>query len=810
MEQSMPSENKSSIITAILLGWLLSLSPATAESFQAVVKPFIEQHCIACHGPDKQKGDLRLDQLSTDLTKLENAEEWQFVLDELNGATMPPEDEPQPEAAELTRVLESLTYSLQKAKVLHSGKNQATVIRRLNKREYRNTIHDLTGISLPHDLILPDEVESGFDTQGEELFLSAFQLEKYREWGRMAITQALAARQPIIPPTLEIRAKETAGSSLANRIDRQAKSIDKLKSTRQKAEAKQELERLRIAAKNLQSFENKKAIPIIGETEFKDFGRDALTKGQPYEASFRCKVHQLPKNKRAFLVLGNREIEVTEARDQPQEFSATINYPGGRFPKADLIITDKIETLGSAQKRPKKSRNKSQASHNSIILLETLALTGPLAGHAEASPFTRILGETKHSNESQTQYASRILRTFATRAYRGKQPSSEFIKDCLKIFQAQRSHGIPFEKAIIEPLAMILTSPEFLLLTETARTDSKTQADQRKIATRLALLLWSAPPDEELLSLAKSGRLINKLPEQVQRLLSDQRAADFALGFTKQWLDLKKLDLVEIERDKNSRSLRQWSPAIEAMLRREPAEFFLTLARENLSISNFIDSEFVVINNRLARYYGLPDKLPEDDFQKVRLPADSPRGGLLGQAAILAMTGNGKRSSPVLRGAWVMDKILGYPAPPPPPNVPELEEQKIGTVKQMLEAHQRLPQCASCHNNIDPTGFALESFDFRGQWLGTNGRELRNVLNGQLPDGTTYKNFHDYKKLLLDRREGFAKNFVEHLSSYSLGRTVNFADAAEIEAILVKSGGKDARLRDLIIAIVQSDSFLAK
>jgi hypothetical protein len=174
------------------------------------------------------------------------------------------------------------------------------------------------------------------------------------------------------------------------------------------------------------------------------------------------------------------------------------------------------------------------------------------------------------------------------------------------------------------------------------------------------------------------------------------------------------------------------------------------------------------------------------------------------------MTGNGKRSSPVLRGAWVMDKILGYPAPPPPPNVPELEEQKIGTVKQMLEAHQRLPQCASCHNNIDPTGFALESFDFRGQWLGTNGRELRNVLNGQLPDGTTYKNFHDYKKLLLDRREGFAKNFVEHLSSYSLGRTVNFADAAEIEAILVKSGGKDARLRDLIIAIVQSDSFLAK
>jgi len=807
----MQFEYRFSLFVAVLLCCSLCHSTDAADSFEAVVRPFIKRHCVSCHGPETQEGDRRLDQLSTDLTELEVAEQWQFVLDELNGATMPPEDEPQPTAAELTRVLEALTYRLQEVKALHAGKDRTTVMRRLNKREYLNAIRHLTGIALRPETILPDEVQAEFDTHGDGLFLSAFQLEKYREWGRTAIEQALSVREPLTPQVREIQATETVEHSLSRRIDGQVRAIGKLKSARQKATAEQELAGLRQVHRGLQELGSRKAFSIVGDTEFKDIGRDALTKGEFYQASFRCEVRKLPRGKRAFLVVCSREVEVTAASDKPMNFTVTLHYPGGRFPQADRLVTDRTSPVGQQRRKPGRKKAEAALSADSpVILLERLTFTGPLVGHAEGIPSARVLGEARKKDESEHQYATRVIRDFSTRAYRGKVPATDFLDACVKLYEDRRDHGMTLDEAIVEPLATVLSSAGFLLLTETARTSPQDSADQRTIATRLSLLLWSAPPDEELLSLAADGKLLTQLPKQVRRLLADDRAADFAAGFTGQWLELSKLDLVEVERDKDSQSLRQWSPVVERMLRREPAEFFLLLARENLSISNFIDSDFAVVNNRLARFYGLEDRVSEDEFQKVKLPADSPRGGLLGQAAILAMTGNGKRSSPVLRGAWVMDKILGHPAPPPPPNVPDLEEQKTGTVRQMLEAHQRQPQCASCHRNIDPIGFALESFDHTGQWRGTQSRQLKGTLNGQLPDGTKYRNFYDYTKLLLERRDGFARSLVESLSSYALGRQVGFADAAELDHILARSGGRDARLGDLIVAIVQSKAFLAK
>jgi hypothetical protein len=789
---------------------LLGNQPAAANSFDAVVRPFVKQHCVTCHGPNKQKADLRLDKLSTDLTQLHIAEEWQFVLDELNGATMPPEKEPQPSIVELTRVLETLTYSLQEAKKLHAGKNQTTAIRRLNKREYLNSIRDLTGIALPPDSVLPDEAQAEYDTHSDGLFLSAFQIERYRQSGRKAVKQALARKKPNTPETLAMPSPKSFIANLESRyksyakVKAQAAKADKGK--RKSLEA--ELAKLAAIPAELELLRKTNALPLRGQRELKGFGRDAVTAGQ-HKVSFRCEVRNLPAGNRAFLgFINGRNVEVTASRNKRMNFDVTLEHYG-RYPKVELIVT---EASGEPvnQPRRKKGAKPGPSANSPALLLERLSYTGPIENHADGSSFARVLGSAPKKGEAEKEYAARIITDFATRAYRGKAPDAGFVNDCVMIFRAQRDHGAGVAEAIVEPLATVLTSPDFLFLTETARTNATAQANQRQIAARLSMMLWSAPPDAGLLALAEKRQLTSQLPKQVKRLLADERAADFATGFTKQWLELHKLDLVEVSRDKHSKSLREWTPALEQLLRREPAELFLTLARENLSITNFIDSDFVVVNNRLARYYGLSNIVAEDAYQKVSLPANSPRGGLLGQAAILAMTGNGKRSSPVLRGAWIMDKILGHPAPPPPPNVPELEEQKKGSIKVMLEAHQRQPQCASCHSNIDPTGFAMESFDHKGHWLGTSARQLKPLLTGQLPDGTKYTNFHDYKKLLLERRDGFARSFVEHLSSYALGRQAGFGDAAEMEAILAKSGGRDARLRDLITAIVQSDAFLAK
>ena len=270
---------------------------------------------------------------------------------------------------------------------------------------------------------------------------------------------------------------------------------------------------------------------------------------------------------------------------------------------------------------------------------------------------------------------------------------------------------------------------------------------------------------------------------------------------------MEALDIIEVKN--NFEGPKSYSLAIEDFLRKEPLEFFRKLALENLSIINMLDSDFVTVNQTLASYYNLPNKISENKFETVKLEKNSPRGGLLGMGAILAMNGNGDRSSPVLRGNFVLTRMMGMASPPPPPNVPDLEVQTKGNIKQRLADHQAKPQCASCHKRIDPAGFGLESFDQSGQWIGIN-KENKTIVVGKLPSLGQYKNFFDQRQLLLKNKDNFAKGFIENLASYAFARKVGFSDATLIDKLSSEAKSNDYKLRDIICAIVSSDEFRLK
>ncbi|MCB1210794.1 MAG: DUF1592 domain-containing protein, partial [Verrucomicrobiales bacterium] len=362
-------------------------------------------------------------------------------------------------------------------------------------------------------------------------------------------------------------------------------------------------------------------------------------------------------------------------------------------------------------------------------------------------------------------------------------------------------------------MAVVLASPGFLFLQEASKPDGKRhELDARELAIRLAYFLWSSAPDAELYRAAADGSLLKPeiLRAQVDRMLLDARSVAFTDGFASQWAALKRFDAITIDES----VMFKFNQGVRHSATREVLEFFRTLVAENLPASNLIDSDFVVINSLLGVHYGIAG-VKSDAFQKVSLPAESPRGGLLGQAAFLIAGSNGERSSPVIRGALVMEKLLHDKPAPPPPNVPELgSSSKIPlTNRQLVEAHQKRAQCASCHQKMDVIGFGLENFDVIGQWRDTEkvgNKEVPIATGGTLPGGVAFADIDGLKAALLNEKDALARELVESLLAYALGRTIEFSDADAIEAILHELKREDYPVRSMIHAVTASRLFHTK
>ena len=440
----------------------------------------------------------------------------------------------------------------------------------------------------------------------------------------------------------------------------------------------------------------------------------------------------------------------------------------------------------------------------------------------------------KHAGKSEREQATvlgyrddarAIFTEFAQHAFRDVLPEAEFIDQLVAIYETRLQAGDPFDEAIRAPLSVILATPGFLYLYEPGDESARRQLDDRELAVRLSYFLWSCPPDAELLELAAKNKLHQPevLRQQVDRLIADPRSDEFVAGFVHQWLDMERLDFFQFD----IKLHRDFDEGTRAACRQEVYESVAYLLRGSTQgrLGKLLKSDYVFVNGLLATYYDM-EGVTGDEFRKIELPADSPRGGLLGMAAIHAMGSDGVVSSPVERGAWVLRHLLNDPPPPAPPNVPQISrlEGQILTTRQRLLAHQEEAQCASCHRKIDPIGFGLENFNAAGKWRIEDSYQARDQsgrsigkpktwaidASGALHNGPQFADYYQLRDLIVDREEDFARGFTEHLIEYALGRPFGFTDDELANGVVHSAKSKEFAISEFIHALVQSNAFKTK
>jgi hypothetical protein len=432
---------------------------------------------------------------------------------------------------------------------------------------------------------------------------------------------------------------------------------------------------------------------------------------------------------------------------------------------------------------------------------------GPFYG--EVSFFDQLYQEHLAGRPSD-EGAQQQLTSFAKRAFRGQMPAPEYLERVQSVYRMTRDNGSTPQEALVPALAMILSSPGFLYLLEESSSDET--LTQVEFANRLALFLWSRMPDDGLLAVASEGRLYDAdvLRTQVNRMLAHPNRWALAEGFLSQWASLARFDEIAIDDEQHP----TFNDGLRLSARLEPQHFFDSLVGENLGIDQLIDSDFVVVNPLLANHYGLEYPGEGNEFRKVALPPDSPRGGLLGQMAFLTMGSNGERSSPIIRGVLVAEKFLHKTIASPPANVPELAtaSDKPLAVMEIIEMHQRKAQCSSCHRQLDPIGFGLENFDLLGRWrdleiVGNEGEKIPVRAEGRFPNQREFGNLEEFRSGLLEQQDLLTRSITEGLLAYGLGRHVEFSDEQAIDEILNQSKQDDYRIANLIQTIVRHPVF---
>jgi hypothetical protein len=534
----------------------------------------------------------------------------------------------------------------------------------------------------------------------------------------------------------------------------------------------------------------------------------------PTERAFLSFVEASPIDKDDRTFLANKQITAT--LDQPEIIELPFQIrPGG---PRKFILMEKRPLKKEAISLPGRTRQITDAKQRDPVLwIDWIEWQGPLNKAETSSQVKPVIAAGETNPRS-------VLETFAERAFRGKQPSAAFLDKLNALYEGRRKAGDAHEAALKEPLSVILASPGFLYLQEAGSTGEWGQKNKTsefhspvpillsksELASRLSYFLWSAPPDEALLKADLTKPDI--LAREVDRLIASPKADEFVSGFVHQWLGMDRLDFFQFD----TKQFRDFDESAKAAARREVYETFAHLLRNNGSLTKLLKSDEIHVNGLLATYYGI-EGISGDSFQKVKLPANSPRGGLLGMAAILAMGSNGERTSPVERGAWVLRKLLHNPPPPAPPNVPQLDRLagKPISPRERLLAHQEEPQCLQCHRKIDPIGFGLENFNAAGKW-----REVDHDPKtkkdwpidpaGQFHNGPAFQDYFQLRDLIAAKSKDFSRCFTEALIEYALGRPYGFTDATLADNIVKRAKVKDFAMKEFFVALAMSEAFRTK
>ncbi|MCA9114291.1 MAG: DUF1592 domain-containing protein [Planctomycetaceae bacterium] len=743
--------------------------------WKQTLQPFMQKYCISCHGTDVQEAGLNLEKFGSFAEASASRQTWRKMIEFLNLGLMPPEDsDPMPAADETKAVIDAIETMFFRVdcEIVHDPGR--VTIRRLNRSEYNNTIRDLVGVDFKPAADFPsDDVGYGFDNIGDVLSLPPLLMEKYLAAAEQITDAAILVGDPSQltkqhRPAMELDATGGVGGAVGEGF----RSINSVGA-------------------------------VFGEYEFRQPGRYVL------RARVQADQAGPDKAKVAFLFDG-KPVATHEVNEHltPQEVETEIEIGG-----------DTGRTTGKHQidfrflndyYMPKAKNPKDRDRNISVAWVEVQGPLGVETPYPETH--TRILFVTPGPELTATQAATKILTRFATRAWRRPVAAAE-VNGIVQLVDQAIQDGESFEEAIQYGVQAVLVSPHFLFRVESTPIPDdpsrKHQIGSYELASRLSYFLWSSMPDDELFRLAEAGTLAEPevLRKQVQRMLGDERARSLVKNFGGQWLNLRNLDEVT----PNRTQFPVYNDELRDDMRRETEEFLADMVRNDGSLLDLLDARHTFLNERLAKLYGI-DGVKGDEFRRVSLEG-TQRAGVLTHASILTLTSDPTKTSPVKRGKWIMENILGTPPPPPPPNVPELaateKANPKATLREQLALHRESPGCASCHKVMDPLGFGFENFDAIGRWR-TEDRGHPIDSSGKLPGGEEFSGAVELTGVLRGREQQFSRHFTRALLTYALGRGLEYYDECAVDQLTESLRTNGHRFSVLVSEIVLSDPFLMR
>jgi len=786
--------------------------PAAAAASAAVLK----QYCSTCHNERLKSGGLIIDPAAVDNVGA-GADRWEKVIRKLRTQSMPPPGAPRPDAASYDRVAAFLETELDRAEAARPHLGKLPLTHRLSRTEYRNAVRDLLALdSLPREvsidyLLPPDNISSGFDNIADLLFISPSNMERYLDAARKI--SRLAIGDPAMPVMVNI-----------HRLDPehpQDERVDELPfGTRGGIAVRSEFPvdgtyiiKVEVGAAQGHDLE----ILVDGERVARRSlggGRGAPTVDAPPGQPDPSDPDPTPPSVDRPALPGRGGDPAGGARGGnaggrgrgaapgPLEFPLTLKAG----PKLiGVTFVQRTDARDEATLRPRMRSRGTQPAINSVTISGPFKATG-----GGDSPSRRRIFVCKPSSAAEElPCARRILSTLARRAYR--RPVNETdIRDLLPFYERGRKEGT-FDLGVQKALERLLVSSQFLFRIEREPANVAAGAAYRvsdlELASRLSFFIWSSIPDEELLDAAAAGRLKDPkvLEQQVRRMLADSRSESLVTNFAAQWLYLR--DIAAKQPDEIL--FADFDETLRSAMQRETELFVSSVFRENRSVLDLLRANYTFLNERLARHYGVPN-VKGSYFRRVTFPEGSVRGGLLGQGSVLTITSYSTRTSPVLRGKWVLENLLSAAPPPPPADVPSLKTEtapgKPLTLREAMIQHRAAPTCAGCHARMDPIGFAMENFDAVGRWRERDGQQPIDAT-GVFPEGTKFEGIPGLKKELLRQPEQFVGTVAERLLMYAIGRNLQYYDAPTVRAVMRDAEPANHTLASLVLGIVKSRPF---
>ena len=809
----MPFPRRYPFIAPLATGLALAFHARSAEPFEA----FLDRYCLHCHGPEKQKGDLRIDELSRDFQVGADTHHWAEVIEQVNSGEMPPKKEKRPTQEEMATFVTSLDARIKQGRAARMAARPPVVHYRLSRKEYQNTVYDLLGVR--YDPAMPGELNEdnlwhGFERIGSELTLSPSHVDRYYRAAELVLDRAF-------PATFN-----------------EARTVRKTAAELRYGGGKEQQEAL-------DRFGIQRPLRYL---MFPGTVQDALSPhwfvktGPEHSGLYKLRIQasgiRPPGGQTAHLSIGTRtgeetvdgiiEFDITAPEDQPQvhEFEVFLEMPaslhfcvvatdvvdrraGAAFRNAlasrgGYIFTHSSETLLLNPNAPQMFDDKGNGLF-STVLLDWVEWEGPLVSDEEKARRHKVIPPDDASPEQVAEH----LRRFAERAWRRSVKPQE-LEVYLQSYREERAAGEKLADAYRVALQGVLTSRHFIHLVE-GDPVAREHLTETELASRLSYFLWSSMPDDTLLALAREGALHGEgLRKQVDRMLDDGKAGRFVEDFARQWLQLHRVGMFPPDK----KLYPVYDAWLETSMRAEPVEFFREMFVGNMPIESFIESDWTVANARLCDFYGLPEP-KSGGFQRVSLKPEDRRGGLLTMGAVLGLTSDGTRHRPVHRGVWLSEVMLGRSPPPPPANVPAIEpnapQSPKATLREKLEAHRNDANCAACHAKIDPLGLVWDNYDAIGRWRDREkvaagvGEDPLIQAAGEMPDGRAFKDPTEFKQRLLEDRDTLARAFIEHLTTYALRRVLSFDDQDDIQAITREARKNHYRIQDIVRAVAMSE-----